>query len=101
MQTCQPVQVPDWSTDISFGRAILRQVEQLAQNQASAPDSIEVTVPFSAGLLILNQLRQDVVAMGSLGLSRHHYTGRTYKCSPVPHRPAQQWPRSGDGRRDQ
>ena len=50
-------------TDISFGRAILRQVEQLAQNQASAPDSIEVTVPFSAGLLILNQLRQDVVAM--------------------------------------
>ena len=50
-------------TDISFGRAILRQVEQLAQNQASTPDSIEVTVPFNAGLLILNQLRQDVVAM--------------------------------------
>ena len=50
-------------TDISFGRAILRQVEQLAQNQASRPDSIEVTVPFNAGLLILNQLRQDVVAM--------------------------------------
>ena len=50
-------------TDISFGRAILRQVEQLAQNQASAPDRIEVTVPFNAGLLILNQLRQDVVAM--------------------------------------
>lgn len=50
-------------TDISFSRAILRQVEQLAQNQASTPDSIEVTVPFNAGLLILNQLRQDVVAM--------------------------------------
>ena len=50
-------------TDISFGRAILRQVEQLAQNQSSTPDSIEVTVPFNAGLLILNQLRQDVVAM--------------------------------------
>jgi len=55
-------------TDISFGRAILRQVEQLAQNQANTPDSIEVTVPFNAGLLILNQLRQDVVAMeGRLG----------------------------------
>lgn len=69
MQTCSACSGTGLvRTDISFGRAILRRAEQLAQTHSGSIDGIEITVPFNAGLLILNQLRQELVVIeGRLG----------------------------------